>query len=250
MKKIQLSIIALVGYSSLLVAGGDFAKITSYELDDRKEAESIEIIPVVPIISNSTSTAIVPDPSISNSTSTAIVPVVKSASSSSAVVAPPATVTALGLASSASYAYAGFGMLVVKYDTNCNCASGKSGVDKTVGFVGNVGYTFNNYIGLEARGLITTFKDNGGKVKHLGAFLKPMYPLSKNIKSYGLIGFSKTTTQGSLRRTNTSGLAVGLGLEYALSGTNLGVFSDYERLLVKSDSPDLDGVTLGLNYKF
>jgi hypothetical protein len=229
MKKIQLSIITLLGCSSLAMAGGDLTTLTTYEMEDTKEAEMIEVTPIVPDIP--VSTVVVP------TTPKLIAPIPKKIP---VVVKENST-------SSLSGFYGGLGLVAVKYDPNCIC---KSGVDKTAGFMGKLGYDFNKYFGLETRGLFTTLKDDGGTVKHLGAFLKPMFPLGKNINSYGLLGFAKSTTQGSLRRTDTSGLALGLGLEYDLLDSNFGFFTDYERLLLKSDSPDLDALTLGVNYKF
>lgn len=227
MKKINLSIITILGSSSLLMAGGDIREITSYEMEDIKKSETIDVIPVVPT---------------PPATPKLIAPIPKKI---------PITVKKVEESSPLGI-YAGFGLVAVKYDTNCNCSasSKKSGIDKTAGFIGRLGYDFNNYIGLEARGLITTFKDDGGKVKHLGVFLKPMFPITEELKSYGLLGFAKTTTQGSLRRTDVNGLAFGLGLDYAFTDSNFGFFTDYEKLYYKSGSPKLDALSVGLTYDF
>ena len=80
---------------------------------------------------------------------------------------------------------------------------------------------------------------------------------------------AKTTTQGRLQRTDAEALALGLGVEYDLSKDTpkegrygrafdgkgnqekgLGLFADYERMVVKSGAPDLDAVSAGVTYDF
>ncbi|KIM06972.1 MAG: hypothetical protein KU29_07800 [Sulfurovum sp. FS06-10] len=232
MNQIKLSFIALLTISSLAMAGGDISPITPYELEDTSLAENNVVKEIVP-------------------------PVVVAP-----VVAPKPVADVSGI-------YAGFGIVAARYDTNCNCNTNKSGVDKTAGVMARVGYDFNQYVGVEARGMMTTLKDNGGTVKHAGVFVKPMYPVSDAINVYGLGGVAKTTTQGTLRRTDVTGLAFGAGLEYDLSADTqkearydrdfdgiadqekgLGLFVDYERLYYKSGSPDLDVVSVGVTYDF
>jgi len=243
MKKIQLSIIALISCSSYVMAGGDIAPVTYYEAEDVKAAEIVEVV-VPPVVVEAP--AVVKAPVIVQ----APVP-----------IAPLASV--LG-------AYIGLGLVAAQYDTNCNCTrTSKSGVDKTAGLMTRIGYDFNKYVGLEGRGIRTNWKSYGGKIKHAGLFLKPMYPVSDSINVYGLAGYAKTTTQGGLRRTDVNGLAFGAGFEYDLSDDvkkdakygrtfdgqanqekGLGLFMDYERLYYKSGAPDLDALSAGITYDF
>jgi len=164
--------------------------------------------------------------------------------------------------------YIAGGLTGARYDPSCGCPV-KGDTDKTAGLIGRIGYDFNEYIGVEARGIRTNWKSNGGKIKHEGLFVKPMYPVSEDINVYGLAGYAKTTTQGSKRRVNAEALAWGLGLEYDF-GTDTpkegrygrtfdgygdqengwGLFTDYERLVQKSGSPDLDTVNVGITYDF
>ena len=164
--------------------------------------------------------------------------------------------------------YVAAGLTAARYNPDCACPV-QGSVDKTAGLIGRIGYDFNEYIGLEARGIRTNWKSNGGKIKHAGLFVKPMYPVSEGINVYGLAGYAKTTTQGSKRRVDAEALAWGLGLEYDF-GTDTpkegrygrtfdgygdqesgwGLFTDYERLVQKSGSPDLDTVNVGITYDF
>ncbi|CAA6808088.1 MAG: Unknown protein [uncultured Sulfurovum sp.] len=182
------------------------------------------------------------------------------------IEAPVAVVVAPVLANAeVSPFYVGMGVVAARYDSNCVTKP----MDKTGGVVLRAGYDFNEYMGLEARGLISSYKEDGGKIKHLGGFLKPMYPISDTVNAYGLLGYAKSTTQGSLRRTDVSGLAFGAGLEYDFSEDKqkeakydrefdgkadqekgFGVFADYERLYYKENSPDLDAVSVGITYDF
>jgi opacity protein-like surface antigen len=64
-----------------------------------------------------------------------------------------------------------------------------------------------------------------------------------NTKLYGLVGWAKTTTSGTLRKTDVDGLAFGAGLDYTVA-KNISLFADYERLFQKSDAPKLDAVRI------
>lgn len=242
MKRIKLSLIALIASSSLAVAGGDIAPIEFYEEEVAVEEILVEPAPVVvttPVTTPVPAPVPVPVP----------VPVVSAA-------------TVSGI-------YAGLGIVASNYDTNCDCEGDKSGSDKTAGVMARVGYDFNKYVGLEARGMLSNQKANGGEIKHAGVFVKPMLPVGDATNLYGLVGLAKTTTTGSLRSTDVEGLAFGAGIEYDISSDKkkdakydrefdgkgdqekgLGVFVDYERLYYKSGSPDLDAVSVGVTYDF
>lgn len=165
--------------------------------------------------------------------------------------------------------YVGLGLTAARYNPSCNCPI-KGDLDKTAGFIGRVGYDFNPFIGLEARGIRTNWKSDGGKIKHYGAFVKPMYPVSTDINVYGLAGLAATKTEGTTRQlTDTNGFAWGLGLEYDLGSDTpkqgkygrdfdgygdqehgWGLFADYERLIQRAGSPDLDTLNIGITYDF
>ena len=229
MKTIKLSILGLMACTNLVMAGGDIRPLTPFVTEDVKASEVITVTPIT-------------------------VPVVTAPTTASASVSP---------------IYVGLGLVAARYKTNCPVASACEGTDKTGGILARIGYDFNKYMGIEARGMITSIKDDGGKIKHVGAFVKPMYPLTDELNAYGLVGIAKTTTSGSLRRTDVTGLAFGAGLEYDLSDDKkkdakynrefdgkadqekgFGVFADYERLYYKSGSPDLDAVSVGITYDF
>jgi len=165
--------------------------------------------------------------------------------------------------------YAGIGLSAARYDPNCNCKSSKGETDRTSGVMGRVGYDFNKYVGIEARAIRTNWRSNGGKIKHGGIFLKPMIPVSNQANIYGLLGYAQTETEGKLRKVDSKNFAWGAGVEYDLSRDEakegrysrdfdgkgdqekgLGVFADYERLIQKSQSPNLDTVNVGVTYDF
>ena len=251
MKRINLSIIALLASSNLAMAGGDISPVTYYESEDFAVAEEVYVEPVY--VAPPKPVYVAPPKAVPT-------PV---------VVPAPAPKPVPLAAAAVSGIYAGLGIVAARYDTNCDCNGDKSGVDKTAGVMGRVGYDFNKYVGVEARGMITNWKGDGGKVKHVGAFVKPMVPVTDAINAYGLVGIAKTTTRGGLRRTDVTGLAFGGGVEYDISSDQqknarygrafdgkgdqekgLGVFADYERLYYKKGSPDLDAVSAGVTYDF
>ena len=120
--------------------------------------------------------------------------------------------------------------------------------DITYGFMAKIGYDFSDYVGVEARGLRTNWDYEGGKLKHLGAFVKPQYPISKDLNLYGLVGYAKTSF-GTKRNFSDTGLAYGAGVDYSVSD-DFGLFVDYERLLHDAGVYDLDALALGVSYNF
>ncbi len=247
MKNIKLSFIALATFSTLGYAGGDFEVVTPYETDDIKNIEEMVVEEVVP-------------------------PVVKESIVKKAPVIVETAVVKEKKEAKDIYAngfYAGLGIVATRYKTSCSTRCSKSGIDKTIGVLGRVGYDFNKYIGLEARGIRTSLKDDGGTVKHAGVFIKPMFPVGDKSNIYGLIGLAKTTTQGKLQRTDAETLALGAGVEVDLSKDSpkdgrynrefdgqgdqekgVGIFVDYEKMVVKSGAPALDALSAGLTYDF
>jgi len=245
MNNIKLSLIALISISTLAQAGGDFSPVTTYETEDVQLAEETYVEPVVEEV------VVVPAP---------VTEVIEEV-----VEVPPVEEKKI----SANGFYAGLGIAASRYKTNCSKSCAKGGEDKTLGIVARAGYDFNKYIGIEARGIRTNIKDDGGAVKHAGIFVKPMLPVGDKTNIYGLVGFAKTTTQGSLQRTNAEALALGAGVEVDLSADSpkngrynrefdgqgdqekgVGLFIDYERMVVKSGAPDLDALSAGITYDF
>lgn len=165
--------------------------------------------------------------------------------------------------------YVALGLTLAQFDPRCNCNGHEASTDKTAGVIGRVGYDFNQYVGVEARGIRTNWKANGGTIKHLGLFVKPMYPVSTDVNVYALGGYAKTTTPSDIRRVDANTFAWGAGLEYDLAKDvkkdglydrafdgygdqegGFGLFADYERLVQKSGSPDFDTINFGLTYDF
>jgi len=230
MKKILYSNITILSLSTLLNAGGD-------------------ILPIVPVVPEVEKVVVPVEPKI-------VLPPKKAA------IVPVEELNPLGL-------YVGLGLTLAKYDPKCGCFGAKGSDDTTAGLLGRVGYDVNQYFGIEGRAIRTNWQSHGGKIKHAGLFAKPMYPVSKDMNLYALLGYAKTTTQGSKRRVDAETFAWGAGLEYDLSKDSpksgkykrdfdgygdqekgWGLFVDYERLVQKSGSPDLDAIGFGVTYDF
>jgi len=176
--------------------------------------------------------------------------------------------------------YAGLGISGTKYKDTCECKSSstckntknRKFKDTTYGVMARVGYDINQYIGVEARGSKTNLKSDGSKVEHGGIYVKPMLPVGNAANIYGLVGLAKTKVKsknGKTPKVNADGLALGIGMEVDLSKDiprdgrysrsfdgqgdqekGLGLFVDYERMLVKKNAPDLDAVSAGVTYDF
>ncbi len=176
--------------------------------------------------------------------------------------------------------YLGAGLVWAKFSLDdCGGAPGCTYEDATYGAMVRGGYDYNQYVGVEAR-YIRTFLDEGPEggtpLAHVGIFLKPQYPVSERVNIYGLLGYGYTENLGNGARLNYFdsdwGFSAGAGIEYDLSdregdkvenadydrvfdgyadqGRGWSLFLDYQRLLIKSDIPDLDAVSFGVRYDF
>ena len=137
--------------------------------------------------------------------------------------------------------------------------------DVTYGVTLRAGYEFNQYVGIEAR-YIGTFWDadelGGQELSHVGLYVKPMMPIGSSVNIYGLVGYGLTTTStggnGNLTEVDDNGFAAGLGVEFDINPedsedsleSGFGLFLDYQRLLIKSDVPDMDVVSAGVTFDF
>ena len=151
--------------------------------------------------------------------------------------------------------------------------------DTTFGIMMRGGYDMDPYFGIEGRAAYS-FLDKGpyggAPIAHIGLYLKPQYPLTERFNLYGLLGFGYTKNLGSGARLNyfdhDTGFAAGAGIEYDLSdadgdrddnlvydrafdgyadqGMGWVLFLDFQRLLIKSGTPDMDMLSLGLRYDF
>lgn len=176
--------------------------------------------------------------------------------------------------------YVGLGLLWSGTSRECACAGAeKDGRLKNTsyGFIGRVGYDFNQYIGIEARAFKASIDKNFAETLHYGLFLKPQYQISDKLNVYGLVGYGHTEVKcknpaladGRSQTFEKDGLSVGIGLEYDLSDDvsvpterqfdgqgdqekGLGVWVDYQNLL-RDEGPNkikANIVTAGVTYDF
>ena len=159
--------------------------------------------------------------------------------------------------------YVGIGLNrgVYNYSKCSNCEY----EDVTYGLTLRAGYDFNQYVGIEAR-YIGTYWDadelGGQELTHVGLYVKPMMAINEQLNIYGLVGYGITTTttggNGNLGEVDDNGFAAGLGMEYDIDTQDVegslesgfGLFVDYQRLLIKSDVPDMDVVSAGVTFDF
>ena len=150
--------------------------------------------------------------------------------------------------------------------------------DVTYGAMVRGGYEWNEYIGVEARAMRTFWGEDelgGERLQHVGIFAKPMYPIGEDLDVYGLLGYgwTKTITDSPyLPHIDEHGFSYGIGLEFDLSDKDddfnkdtyydrpfdgqadqekgWGLFVDYQRLIVDSNLPDMDVISVGVTYDF
>ncbi len=261
MRSIKFSLITFCMMSGLGYAGGDITPITPYETEDEiiseqaYEEEYIEQPLEEPVVEERI--YVEPEPA---SVTTPVKPV----ATIPAVVATKPSLASKSTIQSNGF-YVGLGITGVRYDSGCDCKK-QDTKDTSYGGVVRLGYDFNRYVGIEARGA----KTNGDSdVDHMGIYLKPMIPITKQSNIYGLIGAAKTKIKGDLPHVDADSLALGGGIEVDLSEDTpkegrysrsfdgegdqergLGLFVDYERMIVKDDAPDVDAVSAGVTYDF
>ena len=262
MKILKLStLIILLG--GLGYAGGDISPVSDYEIEDAIVAdEEAYIEPVIeePTYVESMPIAVEPEPVYIEPKPV----IVKPAPVVQPIPQPKRNISANGF-------YAGLGITGARYRDSCHCKKGikVENKDTTYGVMGKVGYDFNQYIGVEARGLKTNWKSDGSRVEHAGIYVKPMLPIGNSSNIYGLVGAAKTKTKGSMPHVDSQSLALGAGVEVDLSKDipkdgrysrdfdghgdqekGVGVFVDYERMVAKKNAPILDAVSAGVTYDF
>jgi len=165
--------------------------------------------------------------------------------------------------------YIGAGLVWAKFGA---CESSCTYEDVTYGLMMRGGYDFNRYIGIEGRYIYTSFGKGslgGTPLMHAGVFLKPQLSLGERINLYGLLGYGYTKNLGNRGRLNYFdngwGFSAGVGLEYRFlsekstdtpkknndaTRTEWRLFVEYQRLLVKSDVPDMYIVSFGVRRHF
>ena len=278
MKNINLSIIALVAIGNMAYAGGDLAPVTYYENNDVVESSiAYEKSVVEPIyeepvyVEPQPIVEVVPQPK--PKLKPKIIHVVKPKPKPVVVEPKPVVVKSKSTPvvapkkNSPSGFYAGLGITGSRYQSACNCPD-VSGTEGSAGVVARLGYDFNKYVGIEARGM-KSLTSSKADISHTGLFIKPMAPVSDKLNLYGLIGFAKTKVTGKYQNVNAESLALGGGVEVDLSKDTpkegrysrkfdgqgdqekgVGLFVDYERLVAKKGAPDLDTMSVGVTYDF
>ena len=146
-------------------------------------------------------------------------------------------------------------------------------MDETTGVTGIVGYDFNEYIAMEGRISKSFFSEDYADVTTYSLFLKPQYPVTEELKVYGLIGFGGVKVEGTDGDTpaadpgstilDDTSFQWGFGASYAVT-ENFSVFADYTSLADDADinsrlyeydqttytELSVDAVTVGATYQF
>jgi len=149
--------------------------------------------------------------------------------------------------------------------------------DQTAGISTIIGLQFNDYIAIEGRLIKTIFEKDYSDLTAYSIFLKPQYPINKNFKIYGLLGFGTTDVKGNAKSDgygahddvigkkilHHTGLQWGIGFSYGIT-ENISFFTDYTSLAKDEDIDSTlygydpvtyhklstDGITVGILYSF
>lgn len=111
-------------------------------------------------------------------------------------------------------------------------------------FLLQAGYKVADYIAVEARYWV----DMDGDADTWGIYAKPFYPVTDELKVYGLLGYADIDTGES-----TDGFSWGAGAAYKIMD-NVCVFADYVSMyddeVVAGLDYKADTVNVGVSYKF
>jgi len=159
------------------------------------------------------------------------------------------------------YVGIGYGSLRINNDTtNEELSSGT--------IMGQLGYTYNQYIGLEGRyyygisdpsyskGTDVSFTGIDATMSAWGIYAKPSFPIGP-VKIYGLLGFGSVMLEESIYKTTGSSFQYGGGIQFAFSKST-SFFVDYVKLYDDSDFEssyatnkiNSDVISFGVSYKF
>jgi len=158
--------------------------------------------------------------------------------------------------------YIGGGFTYAKSECECDEITTANGTvqgsseGKTQGVNLKAGYTFNKFIGVEAKYLYTPWGDEDKTLKHYGIYLKPNYAINEKVDIYGLLGYGKTKCD--YQDIDESGFAWGLGGEYLIGKkengkkSGWGVYVEYNRPLSKTGDKEIttDVANAGVSYHF
>ncbi len=113
-----------------------------------------------------------------------------------------------------------------------------------------VGYFFNDYLGLEARYGTSVQRESGLAVDSLASgFVKLNMPVSERIALYGLAGYSSAQIdQQSTGSDKDQGFSFGLGMHYALDKSNAVVLEFVDS--TSGEQVRLNAITLGFQHRF
>ncbi len=144
-------------------------------------------------------------------------------------------------------------------DSSVQFSDGTSGTKNkadTYGVNLEAGYSFNQYLAIEAKYLYTPWGDEDKTLKHYGIYLKPTASINDNWDAYALLGYGKTECETI--NDSKKGFAWGLGTEYTINKkkdgakNGLGIYAEYLRPIKKSGSQNItvDTVSGGIAYHF
>jgi len=222
--KLKSSIIAIAALSSMSFAGGDIGGVTTFETGDvaAAEVEAVEPQPEPPKPQPK------PEPKKEEPK-----PVVEKATAGPLYVG--GALSAMG----------------TRIDDRVNLFGEEKFQDRQFGLTGVVGYDFMDYLGAELRAAMGVASDNNDKMKQIGVYLKPQYPIADTgVDIYGLLGYGWSNMSDSGKMTGVnSGFSYGAGLDYGVT-ENISVFTDVVNYLKDDDTNSQWGANLGIKYNF
>jgi len=158
--------------------------------------------------------------------------------------------------------YIGGALSLVSARENCvdlNFFSDKNAQDRLANIMLLAGYNFNKYVAVEGRVSTTIANKDFAKLTSLSLFLKPQYPVTKELNIYALLGYGHVkldNNNGSNVDVSKSTFQWGLGASYNIDN-NWAVFADYTNLgnnisgtMLNSNEADIDSINVGVTYKF
>ena len=124
-----------------------------------------------------------------------------------------------------------------------------------------LGYRINNNISVEGRLWTSIYCENGTSGKEddseqtiFGVYVKPIYPIAKEMDIYALLGYAfiNETSPHDFFPLEEGSISWGVGASYDLKN-NISIFADFTQFYQESiDEYDhvVDGFNIGISYRF
>jgi len=160
--------------------------------------------------------------------------------------------------------YIGLGVSTVStYQGDLDFFSITDGQDRIGNILLSAGYDWNEYIGIEARYMVSVAKEDIADMDSWSIYIKPQYPITEDLTVYALLGvggfdISGTNHFGDSINADEISFHWGVGVSYevyedifvSVDYTQIANSIDTNTFVTQNVDVSSDAITVGLSYHF